>query len=130
MKRFATIALITAAAMAMGACETTAQRIGSKEDSLAAAGFNLLPANTPKREAELHKLPPNKFVTKISGDNVRYVYADPVVCNCLYVGDQKAYGAYRKDLLDRQLADEQNLTASLYEDDFDWAAWDWGPWGY
>lgn len=124
-----TIALISAIAVALGACETTAQIIGSKEDTLAAAGFILLPANTPQRLAELHKLPPNKFVTKIKGQTVQYAYADPVVCNCLYVGTQKAYGAYRQDVLARKIADEQELTASLYQGGWDWGDWDWEPWG-
>jgi hypothetical protein len=129
MKTLVTLAAISMTALALGACETTAQRINSKEDTLAAAGFTVLPANTPQRQTELHQLPPNKFVPKTTGDTVQYVYADPVVCNCLYIGDQKAYGAYRQDVLTQKLVDEQQMTAMTYQDSWDWNGWDWGPWG-
>src|ERR1700722_10045047 len=99
MKIFSPLVAISATCLALAACETTAQRIGQKENNLAAAGFTALPANTPEREAELKQLPPNKFVPRTTGNQVEYVYADPVDCACLYVGDQKAYGAYRQDML-------------------------------
>jgi hypothetical protein len=88
-----------------------------------------MPANTPQRVAELHKLPPNKFVPKTSGDTTSYVYADPVVCNCLYVGDQKAYGVYKQDVLNKKLVNEEQMTAMMYQDGWDWDRFDWGPWG-
>ena len=72
-------------------CESLHGRIAGKEDLLAAAGFRVLPANTPQRETELKTLPVNKFVTRAKDDHVEYLYADRLVCNCLYVGDQAAY---------------------------------------
>ncbi|MDB5458449.1 MAG: hypothetical protein JWO72_190 [Caulobacteraceae bacterium] len=129
MKILNTSVAIAASAVALAACQTTAERIGTKEDTLAAAGFTVLPANTPQRQTELHQLPPNKFVPKTTGDTTQYVYADPVVCNCLYVGDQKAYGAYKQDVLARKIVDEQQMTAMMYQDNWDWGGWDWRPWG-
>ncbi len=129
MKKFALFAAVSWLAVTASACETTAERVGQKEDTLAAAGFTALPANTPQRQAELHKLPANKFVRKTAGDKTEYVYADPVVCDCLYIGDQKAYGAYRQDLLSKRIADEQQMAALTYQDSWDWGGWDWGPWG-
>src|SRR5579885_729823 len=76
---------------ALPACVSTQQRVAQKEDQLAAAGFEVKPANTPEREQMLRRLPPNRFVQRVHGDNVHYVYADPIVCNCLYVGTQQAY---------------------------------------
>ena len=64
-----------------------------------------------------------------TGNTTKYVYADPVVCNCLYIGDQKAYGAYRQDVLAKKIADEQQMAAMTYQDSWDWGRWDWGPWG-
>jgi hypothetical protein len=29
-------------------------------------------------------------------DKIRYVYADPDVCDCLYVGSQHAYERYKQ----------------------------------
>jgi len=99
--------------------------IQKKEDSLAAAGFVVKPANTPARLDMLKRLPANKFVQRVRGDNVAYVYADPKNCNCLYVGSQAAYGAYRQQVQQKQIADEQLDAANSYND----ASWDWGAWG-
>ena len=69
------------------------------------------PANTPARVALLRALPANKIVQRTRGSAVRYVYADPLVCGCLYVGDQAAYGRYRQEVFQRHLANEQEMTA-------------------
>lgn len=76
----------------------------------------------------LSRLPPNHFVKRENGDTIHYIYADPLVCGCLYVGTQQAYGQYRQDQQKRQLADEQRMTADSYSDaEWNWNAW--GPWG-
>ena len=116
-----TFSLLTA----LGACETQQQRISAREDKLSAAGFIIKPANTPERQAMLARLPANKFVRRASGDKVHYVYADPLVCGCLYVGSQDAYNRYKAQEQVQHLADEQLLTAETYSD----ATWSWGAWG-
>ncbi len=73
----------------------------------------------------LNKLPPHKFVKRIHGDTVHYVYADPLVCDCLYVGTQQAYSQYQAYLQQKNLVDEQETTAQMYSD----PAWNWGAWG-
>jgi hypothetical protein len=114
----------------LGGCQTLAQRVTDKEDLLAAAGFAAQPANTPQRLASLRALPANKFVPKTKGDAIEYVYADPVVCNCLYVGDQTAFNAYKKEVFTRNIVNEQQLTAETYSDPWNWAGWDSGAWGF
>ena len=114
-----------AAALALTACATPQEIVASKEDNLAAAGFVQRPANTPARQAMLDRLPPHRFVRTVHGDTVVYVYADPLVCDCLYVGSQQAYGNYQSYLQQRALADQQETTAQLYSDN----AWNWGAWG-
>ena len=115
---------IVAACLAVAGCMTPRQRAEDRENLLAAAGFTVLPANTPTRVASLRGLPPNKVVQQPVGDTVRYVYADPLVCACLYVGDQAAFGRYRQEVFQRQLADEQAMTAQMNQ-----TSWDSGPWG-
>jgi len=105
------------------ACKTAA--IEQREDNLAAAGFVLKPADTPERIAMLKRLPPNRFVTRANGNTVHYVYADPLVCGCLYVGTQQAYDQYKRDRMEQRIADEQQMAADTYSD----AAWNWGAWG-
>ena len=113
---------------ALAACETPQQQVSAKEGDLAAAGFIVHPANTPQRVAMLHQLPADHFVQRTHGDTVHYVYADPLVCNCLYVGTQQAYAQYKLHMQQQRLADEQQLTAQMYSDpNWNWGAW--GPWG-
>lgn len=79
---------------------------------LTAAGFKVLPVNTPQRLASFKQLPPHQFSRQIRDGQVFYVYSDPTVCGCLYVGDQAAYGTYRKYAFEKQLANEQAMTAN------------------
>jgi len=110
---------------ALAACQTQQQIVSAHEANLAAAGFIVRPANTPERQVMLNRLPPHVFVQRVSGDVVHYVYADPLVCGCLYVGTQQAYDQYKLHQQQQNLADEQQMTAQAYSD----AAWNWGAWG-
>ena len=123
--------ICAAVALGLGACASTQERVQHKEDLLEAAGFTMRPADTPARESELKSLPPLKFVTRVKGDDVEYLYADPLVCNCLYTGDQKAFDNYKHELFERHLADQQQLTAEMYQEPPGWwYGWRWGPWGW
>lgn len=116
-------------ASALAGCASTRDVIGHQEDLLAAAGFEVRPANTPARQEEIKALPPNKFVMRAKDDHVAYLYADPIVCNCLYVGDQKNYNNYKRYEFEHNIANQQELTAQLYQQSWDWRRWNWGPWG-
>ena len=113
-----------AACLLIAACATPQQRAENRENLLTAAGFTAQPANTPERVASLRALPANKVVQRTRGETVRYVYADSLVCGCLYVGDQAAYGRYQQEVFQRRLANEQAMTAQMNQ-----MAWDDGPWG-
>jgi hypothetical protein len=121
----AIVAGIAFGAGSLTACESQQQQVQDREDLLAAAGFIVRPANTPERQNMLHRLPPHTFVQRVNGDVVHYVYADPLVCGCLYVGTQQAYNQYKANQLQQHLADEQQMTAQTYSD----ASWNWGAWG-
>jgi hypothetical protein len=125
MIRFRTTLAALGLCMTVAACQTPQQKITSKEDMLTAAGFKFRPINTPQRQAALQQLPPHKFSRKVNDGRVFYVYPDPTVCGCLYVGDQNAYATYRQDVFQKNLADEQSMTAN----EMSMANWDWGPWG-
>jgi hypothetical protein len=88
----------------LGACESQRQLIAQKEDRLSAVGFIIKPANTPERRTMLKELPANKFLPRQSGDTIHYVYADPIVCGCLYVGTQQAYDQYKSNEFAQRLA--------------------------
>ena len=122
--RIAKRGAMVAAVILLTGCISAQQRVANKEDLLSAAGFDAKPADTPRRISLLRTLPPNKFVRQAHNGTFTYVYADPVVCGCLYVGDQQAYGRYQQDVFQRRLADQQQITAEMNQTD-----WDWGPWG-
>jgi hypothetical protein len=103
---------------AMAACS----QVQNKEDMLAAAGFTVVPANTPQRQASLKSMPPHKFVQQVRNNAVIFTYADPTICDCMYVGNQAAYDRYRRDVFVKNIADEQEMTAQMNQ-------MDWGPWG-
>jgi len=92
---------------------------------LSASGFKVIPANTPARQSALATLPPHQFIREIKNGQVRYAYADPTICGCLYVGDQAAFGTYRQNVFNKNIANEQLMAAN----DYAMASWDWGPWG-
>jgi hypothetical protein len=124
----ALFAIMTSAALlplAVPAQAKSAASIKRTEDNLAAAGFVVKPANTPERAAMLLRLPANKFVQRIDGDTVIYVYADPKACGCLYVGTQEAYGQYQKAMQAKNLLDQEADNALRFQDN----AWNWGAWG-
>ena len=123
--RCAALLKIILAFSILGACETTPPDYGASEDQLAAAGFLMKPANTPERQTMLGRLPAHQFLVRQSDGTTHYVYADPLVCDCLYVGTQQAYDQYRANRLAQHLADERQLAAITYAD----AAWSWGAWG-
>lgn len=126
MTRLASPVFVLTCLLALPGCLSTQQRISRKEENLSAAGFAVLPANTPQRLGMLQSLPPDRFHRSFKGDQVSYVYPDPVVCQCLYVGTQRAYGMFQANAQQQRLADEQAMTADEYQD----SSWDWGPWGY
>ncbi len=100
-------------------CSTTKGR----EDMLSAAGFKMIPANTPEREAKLKSLPANE-ITTVQRDGIQYYVFPDQKNNVAYVGQEQEYQTYQKLRLQKQLADEQLNTAEMYNSD----PWVWGPW--
>ena len=111
--------VMIAACVAVSAC---AAQVQNKENMLAAAGFTLVPANTPQRQTSLAAMPPHKFVRQLRNNMVIFTYADPTICDCLYVGNQAAYDRYRAEVFAKNLANEQQMTAQINN-------MDWGYWG-
>jgi hypothetical protein len=95
------------------------------ESTLAAAGFQMKPADTPKREAGLAQFPVRKLVSRVRDGQVTYFYADPDFCKCLYFGNQQQYGRYKQLAIQQEIAQEQVNAAEMNED----TAMDWGMWG-
>ena len=124
MNTYVVAGLAISFGLALAGCQSMPQAVQQKEDLLSAAGFTPQPANTPQRLAAMKKLPPNKFVQQTNNSQMVYVYADPIVCQCVYFGNQAAYAQYRQMVFQQRLADERQMTAVMAQDSFDF-----GPWG-
>ncbi|MDS4039579.1 MAG: hypothetical protein RKP20_00160 [Candidatus Competibacter sp.] len=101
------------------------QQAAQQEKLLAAAGFDARPADTPRKMAQLQKLPPYQVLMRFQNQQPVYVYADPQYCQCLYYGNEPAYQTYRRLAIEQNIANEQYMAARMNED----AAMDWGVWG-
>ena len=120
-------AVALATTIMLAAC---AMAVSNKEDMMAAAGFKIQSANTPQRQAALRSMPPHKFSSQVRNDRIVWVYADPTVCNCLYLGDQQAYDTYRRLVFDRNQMQEAQQVAWMNQNNavpypFVWETW--GP---
>jgi len=63
---------------------------------LSSAGFHIQVANDPAGQKALHALPAHRFVTNGAGEALRYLYAEPEHCACIFVGTEQAYDRYLK----------------------------------
>jgi len=105
--------LAIGAALMAAACANSETAVSEKEDILETAGFVPKKAKTAARMASLKSLPPHQFVARTINGRPSYLYADPVVCGCVYVGDQRAYDQYRQQMSTRQTATDQEIRAIL-----------------
>lgn len=124
MRYGAGVAMALAGVLLAG-CATEREIVQGRENMLAAAGFTIRPADTPARQAELKRLPPHKFIYQDHDGKTVYVYSDPTVCDCLYIGSEQAYQKYRQFAFQKQIADEQIEAAQMAPG---WG-WGWGAWG-
>ena len=94
---------------------------------LSSAGFRVQLANDEAGRRAMNALPPHRFVVHHVGNDVRYLYAEPIHCVCIFIGTAQAYQDYR-DILSRpvpqpdDVAPDYNTQASalLYGDVYDW----------
>jgi hypothetical protein len=110
------------------ACASERDRIAEVEQMLAAAGFTMEQADTPGRQAQLASLPPHQvMVQQIEAGGTpktAYVYADPDLCHCLYIGDQRSFQAFQQLAMQKRIADEHLQAAQMEE----MARLDWDMW--
>jgi len=102
---------------------TPEQQAEQLEPVLAAAGFRMLPADTPQRQQQLESLLPLQvqyYVGKTG--TLHYWMADPYDCKCMYIGTEENYQKYEQLKLNEQFQakegeiSQQNLEAIQMED--------------
>jgi hypothetical protein len=70
------------------------------EQLLTGAGFQKKVADTPEKLAHLDTLTPARRLVAHQGDDkLYYVYADPAMCECLYVGTRRNNNACSRSAL-------------------------------
>src|ERR1700736_7041459 len=94
------ICLLAAVGLMLGisACATSPAQVAQKGDMLKAAGFQVRVADSPHRVAQMKRLPPNKFVSRIRNGQKVYLFSDPAACNCVYLGTQQNWDVYQQQL--------------------------------
>lgn len=93
---------------------------------LSSAGFRVQVATDDAGRKALRALPPHRFVIHRYGNGVRYLYAEPNHCVCIFIGDEGAYRSYR-DMLAQPIDQPDNVapdyktqaSALLYGDPYD-----------
>jgi hypothetical protein len=55
---------------------------------LSSAGFRIKLANDAAGQKAIRALPAHRFVIHNNGGNVRYLYAEPIHCVCIFIGTQ------------------------------------------
>lgn len=74
--------------------EVLAQQLAT-DMKLEDAGFVMRTAKSGNELAHIKKLPPRQFVSRTKNGQRYYVYADPDLCKCVFLGNAIAFEAYR-----------------------------------
>ena len=97
-----------------------------KTDLLSAAGFKLVPADTPKKQELLATLTPGKLTLITWKGNQFYVQPD-VPNNQAYVGTPAEYQSYQQLRLAKQMSNDTLMAAQLNQQSmYGWGN-AWGP---
>lgn len=112
--RLVAAAVTSGALVLLAACQATpVQQAQGRGNMLVDAGFVARKADTPQRVALLKGLPPHRFVKQTVNGKVTYLFADPVACTCVYVGDPAAWQTYRNVLNAQQMISQPLLDSGL-----------------
>ena len=87
---------------------TPQEQAAKMEPMLSAAGFTMLPADTPESQAKLSSLLPVQVQYYIGKKGrLHYYMADPYYCRCMYIGSEQAYQQYEKIKLNEQFEQQE-----------------------
>jgi hypothetical protein len=95
---FPALALLLCASLLMALEMPSKPFLEKNSFYLSSAGFRVRLANDPAGQKAMRALPAHRFVMHKVGDDIRYFYAEPQHCVCIFVGTQQAYDAYRNIL--------------------------------
>lgn len=93
----ARLLLIAAAVLSAAGCGTMRRSEAVRDQPmLEDAGFRSVLADTPERAELLRRLPPDRVTEVRRGERLFYLFPDPDLCRCLYVGSSDEYDEYQR----------------------------------
>ncbi len=98
-----------------------------KTDLLSAAGFKLVPADTPEKQQLLATLPPDKLTLIVWKGKQFYVEPASGSQDQAYVGTPAEYQAYQQLRLAKQMSNDNLMAAQLNQDSMSGWGRAWGP---
>ena len=72
------------------------------ESLLNISGFKAMPADNPAKQKVIQGLQPLTFTRLGHHGKIHWWFADPYLCNCVYVGDELAYLRYKQSKKERK----------------------------
>ena len=100
----------------------------AKENRLVAAGFKKRSIKTEAQLADFRSIPAHMIRPSTYKGRAVYVYADPTICGCLYMGGTTAYNTYISGAMGRDMrAEYKSETTDTGYSPSPWML-DGGPW--
>ncbi len=107
------------------------EKVNNTEKLLTAAGFKMIPSNTPEKMDHLNTLTQNKIVPQVKDGVTHYIYADAAHCHCFYWGKEESYQAFLVLQKKSNISDDDRMTAQMNENEYlDWGTMGYGMGGY
>jgi hypothetical protein len=98
--------------------------VPAAEHALAAAGFQARLADTPEKQAQLRALTPRTVLWGPQDSELRYLYAEPTGCRCLYVGGEENYQRLRRQ---EPVGADRFFAVYAWSNTIDWELWEISP---
>jgi hypothetical protein len=102
-------------ALVLSACTSPVEKAEQHDDMLTKAGFQYRTADSARKITFMKALPAHKFITKMINGKPVYLYSDPLVCRCIYFGNEDDWNRYQKIRFDAGIAAQRAETRGLYE---------------
>jgi hypothetical protein len=129
MRPFTPLLAIPALSLGLLACAPTPQYgPANKENTLAAAGFKVHSIKTEAQIADFRSIPAHMIRPATYKGRSVYIYADPTICGCLYIGSTTAYNTYISGAMTRSA--KREYKAETTDNGYSPTPWmlDGGPW--
>jgi len=98
MKKRLTAALALGGLAALDAAAQMPQTQQDIDRLLEQSGFIMRSADTPRKVERMKLLPAHKFVARNAPSGRYYIYTDPDLCICVFVGSEQALSNYKSQV--------------------------------